>query len=180
VQTQPTRLVRSRSDTLIAGVAGGIASYLGVDPVFVRLVFVLLAFSGVGIALYLILWLIMPLEGAAGDPPPQAIDEMRQQAYRVADELREAFGGQPRRPRYDPMSGEPLDEAEIPIQNLGPQVPTPDAAARRAQTLGLVLLGVGGFLLLTMIPGFGALVGRFLFPAVLIGAGIWVLLRRRA
>lgn len=177
---QPTRLVRSRSDTMIAGVAGGIASYLGVDPVFVRLVFVLLGFSGVGIALYLILWLIMPLERTTGDAPSQAIDEMRQQAYRVGDDLREAFGGQPRRPRYDPMSGEPLDEAEIPIENLGPQASSSDAAARRARILGLVLLGVGGFLLLTMIPGVGALVGRFLFPAVVIGAGIWVVLRHRA
>ncbi len=54
--TNPTqRLMRSRSDKIIAGVAGGIAQYLAVDPVFVRLAFVIAGLSGIGILLYPIL-----------------------------------------------------------------------------------------------------------------------------
>lgn len=57
------RLTRSKSDRMVAGVAGGIAQYLSVDPVLVRIIFVGLAlFGGGGIFLYLICWLLMPEE----------------------------------------------------------------------------------------------------------------------
>jgi phage shock protein PspC (stress-responsive transcriptional regulator) len=57
------RLTRSETDRVIAGVCGGVAHYLEVDPVLVRLLFVLLTFaSGMGVVIYLILWFIMPLE----------------------------------------------------------------------------------------------------------------------
>ena len=46
-----------------AGVCAGLANYLGVDATVVRLIFVLLAlFAAGGVLLYLILWLIMPME----------------------------------------------------------------------------------------------------------------------
>ncbi|HUS94871.1 MAG TPA: PspC domain-containing protein [Patescibacteria group bacterium] len=60
---QKARLLRSGTDKMLAGVCGGIATYLGVDSVFVRLAFLVLAFaSGVGFLIYLILMVIMPSE----------------------------------------------------------------------------------------------------------------------
>lgn len=57
------RLVRSESERMIAGVCGGLAAYLGVDPVLVRLAFLLLIpAGGVGIPLYLIMMIIVPEE----------------------------------------------------------------------------------------------------------------------
>ncbi len=57
------RLYRSKSEKMIAGVCGGLASYFGIDPTLVRLVFVLLLFAPPsGLLIYLIMWLIMPLE----------------------------------------------------------------------------------------------------------------------
>jgi phage shock protein C len=57
------RLTRSRTDKIIAGVCGGIANYFKIDPVFVRLAFVLLVLlKGSGILIYIIAWIIMPLE----------------------------------------------------------------------------------------------------------------------
>ena len=55
------KLMRS-TDTRIAGVCGGIAEYLGVDPTAVRVGYTLLTFCTAfsGIPVYLILWLIMP------------------------------------------------------------------------------------------------------------------------
>ncbi len=77
----PDRLQRSRKDHVIAGVCAGIADYLGVDTVLVRLVFALLFFSGVSILLYVALWIIMPEEPPVGDATldrqlaePQMID----------------------------------------------------------------------------------------------------------
>ena len=63
----PKKLYRSRDNRMIAGVAAGIGNYLNVDPTLVRIVFVLLAFAnGIGILLYLILWLIVPEEPVIG------------------------------------------------------------------------------------------------------------------
>ena len=54
------KLTRS-SNKMIAGVCAGIAEYLNVDPTLIRIAYVLMMFlAGVGILLYLILWLIMP------------------------------------------------------------------------------------------------------------------------
>lgn len=55
------RLTRSTTDRMLAGVAAGIADYLGVDATIIRLVFVITAIAGgPGILAYLILWLVMP------------------------------------------------------------------------------------------------------------------------
>lgn len=61
--SEPKRLTRSKTDRMVAGVAGGIAQYVGVDPVLIRIIFVLLAlFGGGGLLLYLICWLLIPEE----------------------------------------------------------------------------------------------------------------------
>lgn len=57
------RLTRSRRDKMIAGVCGGLAQYFEVDPTLVRLIFVVLFFaSGIGLPLYIILWIVLPKE----------------------------------------------------------------------------------------------------------------------
>ena len=52
----------TRSDNkMVGGVCAGIGEYLGIDPTIVRIIYVLMIFfAGLGIILYLILWLIMP------------------------------------------------------------------------------------------------------------------------
>lgn len=60
-------LRRSRTDRVLGGVAGGIARYFGVDPILIRLGFVLLVIAGgSGILIYLIAWLIIPEEEEEG------------------------------------------------------------------------------------------------------------------
>jgi phage shock protein PspC (stress-responsive transcriptional regulator) len=55
------QLIRSSSEKMLFGVAGGLAEYLNVDPVLVRLFFVLFALStGWGLIAYVALALIMP------------------------------------------------------------------------------------------------------------------------
>ncbi len=57
------RLYRSKTDRMVAGICGGLAQYLAVDSTIVRLVFLLLFFvGGSAIPIYLILWVITPLE----------------------------------------------------------------------------------------------------------------------
>ena len=59
----PRRLYRSRRNRQLAGVAGGMAEYLEIDPTVVRLVWILSIFiGGFGILLYIIMAFIVPLD----------------------------------------------------------------------------------------------------------------------
>ncbi|MDQ4076148.1 MAG: PspC domain-containing protein, partial [Chloroflexota bacterium] len=64
------RLYRSRDDRMIAGVCGGIAEYLNIDPTIVRVAFVLLGLGPMpGILVYLLLAIIIPEEPLLTDRP---------------------------------------------------------------------------------------------------------------
>lgn len=59
------RLYRSQKTKVIGGVAGGLADYLNMDPVLVRVIFVIISlFSGTGLILYIILWIVVPQEAS--------------------------------------------------------------------------------------------------------------------
>jgi phage shock protein PspC (stress-responsive transcriptional regulator) len=61
------RLTRSRDDRWVAGVAGGMAEYLGIDPAIVRILWALAFLPGgvPGLLLYGLCWLIIPNERSA-------------------------------------------------------------------------------------------------------------------
>ncbi len=55
------QLMRSQDDRILFGVTGGIAEYLNIDSVLVRLFFVLFSLStGWGFIVYVILAILMP------------------------------------------------------------------------------------------------------------------------
>jgi phage shock protein PspC (stress-responsive transcriptional regulator) len=63
------RLARSRTDVMLGGVCAGLANFLGIDPVIVRIFFILLVvFDGAGVLIYLLLWIVMPKEDAVDAP----------------------------------------------------------------------------------------------------------------
>ena len=67
------RLYRSRDDRMIAGVAGGIADYFDIDPSIVRLLAVVLAVIGNGVAViaYLVMWVVVQEEPVTESVPQQ-------------------------------------------------------------------------------------------------------------
>ena len=70
----PIRLRRSTDDKVIAGVCGGLGVYFGVDPLFFRLAFVVLAIGGgSGVLLYIVAWLIMPEVSEDGHEQGRAV-----------------------------------------------------------------------------------------------------------
>ncbi len=130
---QQTRLMRSETDRMIAGVCGGLAAYLGVDPVLVRLAFVILLLaSGIGLAIYVILWVVMPT-------PARAQPEIR-----LLDET-EAGDPSSLKTRFSP-----------------------------AATVGVLLILFGAFFLLSQIGGLPG----YIWPIILIAAGLFYLIRR--
>jgi phage shock protein C len=63
--TPARRLTRSSTDKQLAGVAGGLAEHLSLDPTLVRLGFALsIVFGGTGVLAYLVLWALVPAEDA--------------------------------------------------------------------------------------------------------------------
>ena len=63
----PTRqLTRSKTNKIVAGVAGGIAAYTGFDLSLTRLItFLVVLLTGIGPILYIAAWIILPEEGSA-------------------------------------------------------------------------------------------------------------------
>ena len=57
------KLMRSSTDKKIAGVCGGLADYFDIDPTWVRLLFLgLLLLGGAALLVYLVMWIVVPLE----------------------------------------------------------------------------------------------------------------------
>ena len=166
------RLTRSRTDRMIAGVCGGLGYYFGVDPVIVRLIFVVLAFTTfITPIIYPILWLIMPEEGTL--QPPST--------------------GLPTDARFDPLTGQPLPPRQPPVTgqtvNLHghpgvPQQPQPSSSGRN-RTLGLLLAGFGAIVLLNNLGDvvselFGYDLSNFVVPVLLVGVGMYLLRKKSA
>ncbi|MEX0836192.1 MAG: PspC domain-containing protein [Nitriliruptor sp.] len=77
-----TRLRRTRTDRVVAGVSGGLGRYLGVDPAIVRIGFVVLTFAGfVGPLIYGVLWVTTTVEP---DTPLEGRRPTVQQAVALA------------------------------------------------------------------------------------------------
>ncbi len=149
-------LYRSRNDSMIGGVCGGLGQYLGIDPTFVRLFFVLLALAGngIGVLIYLLLWIILPLD-------------------------------QPRRKQNEPLSAnvragseEIADHARAMGEDIKNIVrhPHPNASL----FIGSALIILGGFYLLDrlQVEWLRWLNYDLVWPLLLIIAGLAILLRR--
>jgi phage shock protein PspC (stress-responsive transcriptional regulator) len=58
--SRPRRMYRDPDDRVIGGVCSGLGAYLGLDPVIVRILFILFLIFGIGFLVYLILWIVVP------------------------------------------------------------------------------------------------------------------------
>jgi phage shock protein C len=94
------KLYRSRTNSMIGGVCGGLAEYLQVDPTIVRLGFVLLGlYSGIGIAAYLVLWIIMPYPDMGETSTSEIIREGAEEIKDKAQEMAESISPSLRKSR---------------------------------------------------------------------------------
>jgi phage shock protein C len=103
-------------------VCGGLAEYFGLDPVIVRLIFVLVTLTtGIGFIVYPVLWLVMPKAGANAPSTPlftQDADAWRQRVnefghevaqagQQISHEMRQVFMREPGQPMQAPTTAEP-------------------------------------------------------------------------
>lgn len=143
-------LYRSQQDKVIAGVCGGLAIYFGCDPLLFRLLFIILTMAtGTGVALYLLLWLVLPTAQQELAEQEQVmrenLNEMRTRARELGGEVRGSFA-QARKTRS-------ADDTLI--------------------LMGTILVGFG---LLLLFRNIGLLAWvRYLWPVALIGLGVAIL-----
>jgi phage shock protein C len=79
------QLTRSETNKRIAGVCGGIGEYFGIDPVLVRVGFVIAGLMGWGLILYVVLWIVLPKgQPGMGTTPPGG--GRSSSAVRIAEE----------------------------------------------------------------------------------------------
>jgi phage shock protein PspC (stress-responsive transcriptional regulator) len=146
------RLTRSTRSAILGGVAAGFAEYLDVDPVLIRLIFIVLCIAGgSGLILYVVCWLIMPREdemaggeAAAGAPP----------ADRFAEEVREA--------------------GERVVDNLKRGASTP---GRGRMIVGAILIFLGLIFLFDQFVGLHWLSFRYLWPLLIVAVGVVLLVQ---
>ena len=71
MNSSPRTLTRSTADRKISGVSGGLASYLGVDPLLIRIAFVATALTtGLGLVAYIAMMALVPSDDALSAPSP--------------------------------------------------------------------------------------------------------------
>lgn len=89
----PKRLYRDGDNGLLGGVAAGIAAYLNLDPVIVRILFIVLCFTGFGVPLYIILWVIVPnaltpSERLQMQGKPVTVEALKEEFLNAADRIK--------------------------------------------------------------------------------------------
>lgn len=148
------KLSRSLRERMLGGVCGGLATYLGIDAVLVRLVVVLLAmFGGQGFIIYLLAWIIIPEERFVG----------KVSTCKEEDETKEETDSS-----LSANEGISADKNIIEVEPEQKQISSPHLL------LGLILIMVGAFFLVrNFFPWFFAW-GRF-WPLALVALGLFVL-----
>jgi phage shock protein C len=161
------------SDRIIGGVCSGLAAGLHISSLWVRIGFVLLAFiQGIGVFIYIILWLVMPERIEGGPASRSGVDSMTADVRRLGVELRSQFAGWiPGLASATPLAG-PTDAGE----GQG-QPPSPSATVgpnRQSLLLGVTLVGLGMVLLAV---NTGLITWAVVWPVGLILLGLVFLVR---
>ena len=69
------KLTRKKDGRMVAGIASGLGEYFGLDVTLLRVLFVVFAiFGGAGLVIYIVMWIIVPEEGAAMSVAEDVVD----------------------------------------------------------------------------------------------------------
>ena len=159
------RLYRSQRERIIGGVAGGIGEYFDIDPVWVRLAFILLVFAGgSGLIAYIILWLIVPRQSSQATPR----DAIRENIQDIKQDLKQAEAG----------LKEALGRKEEAQKQTIEERPVSEERKISAFIVGLVLIALGIVFFVSNFVSFWWFSWGKFWPALLILAGVVIMLAR--
>jgi len=175
-------VLRRGSDRIIGGVCSGLAAYFGVDPLLVRVVFVILALvpPSIGILLYLVLWFLMEPPQGTSSTTRSVSDRLRAMGDDIRQDFRTGFSrseasGTPPTTSADPSGGPLPAGAPHPRGRWGP----PYSNRPPGLWFGIILILLGAYFLLTNLGIFSNVHWEIVWPVILIALGLLLLLRRR-
>lgn len=152
-------------DRILGGVCSGLAAGLRIDPLWVRLGFVVLAFlQGVGVLIYIVLWLVMPEPVEGQDGTRAGVDSMTADLKRIGAELRGQFGGSPKSAPVEQATSDPPETVPAPATIDG----------RQSLALGVILVVVG---LVLLGANTGLVQWSVIWPTLVIILGVLLLAR---
>ena len=187
--TPGRRPLRRGQQRIIGGVCSGVAALLDLDVVVVRIAFVLLALvHGIGVLLYVLLWVLVPEEGHEGGwTIGSAAGSVGQDVTRMGADIKTALQRPPAVAAAPPPDAQPPPAAVAPSPpppsapvspaSAPPAAPAAAAPAGRPLWPGVLLLVIGVAVLagnLGWLWWSWAIAG----PVLMIAAGIWLLARR--
>ena len=180
MQSPGTQTFYRGSDRILGGVCSGLAEGFHVEVLWVRVAFVLLAFiNGVGVLLYVVLWVLMPEKAGYRPPSQNAFESMRADIKRAWADLRSQFGSGPT------AAATPAATASAAPPAAGPSVATTEAGApappARPQSVthpptfifGAILVVIG----IAFLAANSGVTWNVILPAALIALGIVLLVR---
>jgi phage shock protein PspC (stress-responsive transcriptional regulator) len=177
MQSPGTQTFFRGTDRILGGVCSGLAEGFHVEVLWVRLAFVVLAFiNGVGLLLYVVLWVLMPERGGYQPPAQNVFESMGADIKRAWADLRTQFGSGPTAPASPvataaaaPPSAGVVNEAPTPAPPMGPQPVT------RTPTFifGAILVVLG----IAFLAANSGIAWTVILPAALIALGIALLVR---
>lgn len=155
----PTRLERSITNKVVAGVCGGIAEYLQVDATLVRVFVVVgtILTGGLGLLGYIVLVVLVPLPG---QPAPFVKSDVTTCTVAGAE-------------RTDPAATAPILASPVAARPADPEV-----AERNRAAFGVVLVALGAIFLLSNAGLFRLVRWDLAWPLVLIAIGVLLLAQR--
>jgi len=155
------KLYRCRNGRVLFGVCCGLARYFALDPVIVRIIFVLSFFipglGGGALLAYIILAIIIPVEGSTATTPEQTVKENLNEIRDTANELGEKIRS-----------------------NVGGKVESHDERIQRRNQvliiLGIFLIALGALAIMSNLNLFWWFRWDLLGPAILIVIGVLFLI----
>jgi phage shock protein PspC (stress-responsive transcriptional regulator) len=115
---------------MLFGVCGGLGKFFGIDSTIVRIIFVLLAFTGFGILAYIVIAIVAPLEESQKTTPQSIVEEnvteIKETATKLGNDIRDTFSGK----------GKEAEGKDVKEQ------------ARRSNALGIIIIVIGVICLL--------------------------------
>ncbi|MEN6294948.1 MAG: PspC domain-containing protein [Chloroherpetonaceae bacterium] len=140
---------RSRRHRIIGGVCGGIGEYFDIDPLFIRVLFVVFTcLYGVGIIVYIVLWIITP-----SAPLETAYNETETATQRQTE--------------YETENAQRSDLNQMPSQNS-------EKANKNRFLIGLILIIIGALILVNELLPY--IDGEYIWSALFIIVGVYLII----
>lgn len=147
------KLHRSNSQKVLGGVAGGIAEYFDIDPVLVRILFLIALFgAGASILVYIIMWIIIPVS-------PYMPENFYHENYNPSEPNNQS------------------KDSKNPSESNSFEYSQSDSDSSRSLKLffGIALIVIG---LLSFLDQFIHIIDfKWLFPSLLIAIGVYLMFR---